>query len=299
MEGRVMQGILNEREADGQTQYKVRFKGLGKEDDAWVSASEVGTKQVSNFQLRKAKKGGEGLIPVKTITKEKKREAAPAAAQGAQQAALAAATAPPVRNSYIGFYKSKVVNADPAYKRFNNLDRAPFTISAGGIAAQLNPAVAGVQFDGVENAFQFLKFLPEDLAEPEEDLALFAQHSGAVAFYLGSANAGPMTLNMQKDPALKALMRGFKVRRLSVRPGWDADSVPLMKELLQLKFGQNSRLKSLLLKTGSLKIVERSPTDAKWGDANQHKHALGPGQNLLGKLLEEVREEFKAQAERT
>ena len=62
-----MQGILNEREADGQTQYKVRFKGLGKEDDAWVSASEVGTKQVSNFQLRKAKKGGEGLIPVKTI----------------------------------------------------------------------------------------------------------------------------------------------------------------------------------------------------------------------------------------
>jgi hypothetical protein len=82
MEGRVVQGILNEREADGQTQYKVRFKGLGKEDDAWVSASEVDAKQVSNFQLRKAKKSGEGLKPVKTITKEKKREAAPAAAQG-------------------------------------------------------------------------------------------------------------------------------------------------------------------------------------------------------------------------
>ena len=33
---------------------------------------------------------------------------------------------------------------------------------------------------------------------------------------------------------------------------------------------------------------------AKWGDANQHRAALGPGKNLLGKLLVEVREEMKA-----
>lgn len=33
---------------------------------------------------------------------------------------------------------------------------------------------------------------------------------------------------------------------------------------------------------------------AKWGDANQHRAALGPGKNLLGKLLVEVREEIKA-----
>ena len=35
-------------------------------------------------------------------------------------------------------------------------------------------------------------------------------------------------------------------------------------------------------------------TAAKWGAANQHRAALGPGKNLLGKLLVEVREEIKA-----
>lgn len=171
----------------------------------------------------------------------------------------APAAAAPSDGEYIGFYKSAVPNADKAYKRFNNLDRAPFTIPAGGVAARLNPAVVGVQFEGVENAFQLLKFLPQSLAPG--DVSLFAKSSGAVAFYLGSSNASNMTLNMQRNPALKLQMHDFKARRLNVRPGWDKDSPRLMKELLELKFSQNSRLKALLLSTGSLPIVERSPTD--------------------------------------
>ncbi len=204
--------------------------------------------------LKRAKVGGPqaeiptGVTATSAVVSDVRTEQAAAPAAAASGGA-----------EYIGFYKSAVPNADKAYRRFNNLDRAPFTVPAGGVAARLNPAVVGVQFEGVENAFHLQKLSPQLLAPG--DVSLFANSTGAVAFYLGSSNASSMTLNMQKNPTLKQQMRDFKARRLSVRQGWDADSPRLMKELLELKFTQNPRLKALLLSTGSLPIVERSPTD--------------------------------------
>ena len=200
---------------------------------------------------------------------------------------------------YVGFYKTKVPNAEKKYKPFNNLERSPFTIPSGSYASQLNPAVTGVRFEGVENAFQLLKFPPEMLQEG--DVAMFARSSGAVAFYLGSIKASSFTANMQKDQQLKDKMLAFRARQLPMRPGWDTDDVKirLMKELVSLKFKQNPRLKALLLSTGSLPIVERSPTDGVWGDANKKKPELGPGRNLLGKLLVEVRDGLRQAPQNT
>lgn len=100
---------------------------------------------------------------------------------------------------------------------------------------------------------------------------------------------------MQKGQKLKNQMLAFRARRLPMRPGWDTDDVKirLMKELVTLKFKQNPRLKALLLSTGSVPVVERSPTDGVWGDANKKKPELGTGRNLLSKLLVEVRAELR------
>lgn len=65
------------------------------------------------------------------------------------------------------------------------------------------------------------------------------------------------------------------------------------------KFSQNVYLKGLLVGTGDKHLVEASPYDAKWGiqldeaTARTMDPSKWPGQNLLGKCLERVREELR------
>lgn len=75
-----------------------------------------------------------------------------------------------------------------------------------------------------------------------------------------------------------------------MRADWDVLKVGVMEEFMTYKYTQNKKLKTLLLSTGSKLIVERSPTDAVWGDGNQHKPELGPGTNLAGQLLVKIRD---------
>ena len=78
-----------------------------------------------------------------------------------------------------------------------------------------------------------------------------------------------------------------------MRADWDTIKVGVMQDFMAYKYKQNKKLKTLLLSTGSKPIVERSPTDAIWGDGNQHKPELGPGTNLAGKLLVKIRDSIR------
>ncbi len=66
-----------------------------------------------------------------------------------------------------------------------------------------------------------------------------------------------------------------------------------------LKFSQNKQLMIELLRTGNKIIVEASSSDKIWGIGLSEKKAKEidpdewPGQNLLGKVLVEVREKIK------
>lgn len=60
-----------------------------------------------------------------------------------------------------------------------------------------------------------------------------------------------------------------------------------MRTVLRLKFTQHQKLKDLLLGTGDNHLVEDSPTDYWWGIGADRS-----GQNQLGKLLEELRDEL-------
>ena len=79
---------------------------------------------------------------------------------------------------------------------------------------------------------------------------------------------------------------------------WDKNKVQIVKMGCILKFTQNSNLKDILLKTKGTQLVEASPYDRIWGvglsedDERIHDSKNWKGLNLLGKILDEVREEL-------
>jgi ribA/ribD-fused uncharacterized protein len=70
---------------------------------------------------------------------------------------------------------------------------------------------------------------------------------------------------------------------------WDEIKVEVMYEICKLKLSQHKYIRSKLLQTGELEIVEDSPKDAYWG--------WGPncdGRNELGKIWMRLRNELRA-----
>lgn len=75
--------------------------------------------------------------------------------------------------------------------------------------------------------------------------------------------------------------------KLPMRPGWNAMRVGVMRRLLRLKFEDKS-LQKFLLDTGNEELVEGNDWgDTFWGVCK------GKGENQLGKLLMEIRNELQ------
>ena len=70
---------------------------------------------------------------------------------------------------------------------------------------------------------------------------------------------------------------------------WSKVRYNFMLNINMAKYSQNEDLKNILLSTGNRTIVEDSPFDYIWGIGKD-----GSGQNLLGKVLMEVRDYFNA-----
>ena len=79
---------------------------------------------------------------------------------------------------------------------------------------------------------------------------------------------------------------------------WDKAKYDIVKAGNRAKYEQNPDLKKLLLSTGNSILAEASPKDKIWGIGMDAKTAEKtdpsgwPGENLLGKILMELREEF-------
>ena len=75
-------------------------------------------------------------------------------------------------------------------------------------------------------------------------------------------------------------------------PEWSRTKFDRMRKVLKAKFSQHEDLKKLLLSTGNARLVEAGRTDnavnRTWGEVT------GKGQNMLGVLLMEVRDEIRA-----
>lgn len=82
-------------------------------------------------------------------------------------------------------------------------------------------------------------------------------------------------------------------RKIALRSDWEAIKSDVMLQGLRLKFA-NPVLAEKLLATGNKILVEGTTWhDNEWGDCSCDKCKHIPGQNKLGKLLMQVREELR------
>lgn len=78
-------------------------------------------------------------------------------------------------------------------------------------------------------------------------------------------------------------------RKIELRSDWEDVKVDIMRKIVFAKFTQNPDLTLELLNTKDEELVEGNNWNDKiWGKVN------GEGQNLLGKILMEVREEIRS-----
>ena len=95
--------------------------------------------------------------------------------------------------------------------------------------------------------------------------------------------ASPMTAKMKGKP-----------HRHKTRSDWFSVRVKIMRWCLRVKLAQNwQEFGKLLLQTGNRSIVEESRKDEFWGAKPLGEDTL-VGMNVLGRLLMELREEFKS-----
>jgi ribA/ribD-fused uncharacterized protein len=78
-------------------------------------------------------------------------------------------------------------------------------------------------------------------------------------------------------------------RKLPLRRDWERVKDQVMLEAVRAKFTQHEDLKAILLGTGDALLVEHTEKDSYWGDGGD-----GSGNNRLGQILMQVRDELRA-----
>ena len=72
-----------------------------------------------------------------------------------------------------------------------------------------------------------------------------------------------------------------------LRPDWEQVKETIMKAAIYAKFTQHEDCKQLLLSTGDAELIEHTTNDNIWADGGD-----GSGQNLLGKILMDMRKQL-------
>lgn len=88
---------------------------------------------------------------------------------------------------------------------------------------------------------------------------------------------------------MKAAQLG-RSRKVPIRADWEQVKVPIMKKAVRTKFLTYPELQEILLATGEEEIVEKTNVDHFWGIGTS-----GTGQNMLGKILMEIRSYLRNQ----
>ncbi|HPF38829.1 MAG TPA: NADAR family protein [Phycisphaerae bacterium] len=93
------------------------------------------------------------------------------------------------------------------------------------------------------------------------------------------------SIRQTDSPMIAARMGRDRSRPL--RKDWEDVKVAIMREAVQAKFRQHDDIREILCSTGDATIVEHTKNDAYWGDGGD-----GAGENMLGRILMDVREEL-------
>lgn len=102
------------------------------------------------------------------------------------------------------------------------------------------------------------------------------------------------------DPAECKKIAGQKFPEFNANI-WEKTCYTIVKRGVKAKFAQNEDIRKILLSTGNELLAECSPYDRKWGigidieDPNRFIVSKWKGQNMLGRILMEVREELRVE----
>lgn len=109
-------------------------------------------------------------------------------------------------------------------------------------------------------------------------------------------NSVEAAFQAQKDPSkanefcniTNPVMAKHKGKNVSLRSDWDKVKVDIMQQLILIKFNSNEELKQKLLETDNIYLEEGNKFhDHFWGVSD------GYGQNILGKILMNVRKQLR------
>jgi N-glycosidase YbiA len=99
------------------------------------------------------------------------------------------------------------------------------------------------------------------------------------------------TVHEEKVRAAPSVRDAAKIgrdRSLPLRTDWEDVKLDAMRAALRHKFAAHPDLVDLLMSTGDEEIVEQTTDDYYWGCGSD-----GTGLNMLGKLLVELRAQFR------
>ena len=113
-----------------------------------------------------------------------------------------------------------------------------------------------------------------------------SEHYFQAAKFFGTDETYAEKVRNAKTPLLAKQLGRSKKHPL--RSDWEQVKVDIMRTVVRAKFSQHGCIRELLLSTGDLKIVEHTGKDNFWGDGGN-----GKGQNWLGRVLMEIRTEFR------
>ena len=108
-----------------------------------------------------------------------------------------------------------------------------------------------------------------------------AEHYFQAQKFAGTDHAEAVRL---EPSPMKAAKMG-RDRSRPLRPDWEAVKDDIMRTAVEAKFTQHEELRKLLRSTGEATLVEHTKNDTYWGDGGD-----GTGQNLLGKIMMELRD---------
>ena len=93
-------------------------------------------------------------------------------------------------------------------------------------------------------------------------------------------------IRLTESPMIAARMG--RDRKKPLRPDWERVKDEVMRRAVLAKFTQHAGPRETLLATGDATLVEHTRNDSYWADGGD-----GRGRNMLGRILESVREELR------
>ena len=145
------------------------------------------------------------------------------------------------------------------------------------------PAIDTVNFYRVGEAFgEFSNFAAFPITLGSQRWPTTEHYSQAQKF---EDEAYRAKIRAANSPTIAA--RLGRSRKQTLRRDWEAVKVGVMRDAVTAKFTQHDDLRALLLSTGDAKLVEHTENDDYWGDGGD-----GSGQNMLGRVLMQVRDQL-------